>query len=269
MLDDLILDTEVHLKEGTLSQEEKVKVKSFINNVKPAVEKQENFPVLSKLYELEALTLYEPDDGSMFASLCFSTAMNLVGTPYDYNGLMTETARNWAKNYGGIHTTQDRFTYGPWQLGYDLESAYINNDSYVIYGNPVPIRNMLAELEGEELKAFLKAGAKLERKGEKIFGAIQPVNNYMLKDWDTVISTYNGKIYKIALTYQLYEQYLDLVMLKIQNDLNRRVGKAKSNHLDKNELIFEGNDVRVRVQQRKLPVDDDIYQINLIAKDIR
>src|ERR1035437_545308 len=113
VLDNLIKDTEIQLIDGDLTQPEIDRIKKFIGDIKPNVEKQENYPVLSKLYELEALTLYKPNDNSMLANLCFSMAMNFIGTPYSYDGLVTETAKEWAKNYAGISMMSDRFTYGP------------------------------------------------------------------------------------------------------------------------------------------------------------
>jgi hypothetical protein len=163
------------------------------------------------------------------------------------------------------HSEDDHFMFGPWTLGASLDESYENDDSIKFYGLNVPIRKVLNVLEGKPLKEFKRAGAKAEYRDEVFYEAI-PVNNVGYSNWDTVLSTHEGNIYKIGLTLPVTQDNYGMTLSLVSNDLNRRFGNSELNKHDKNEFIYEDSTIRARLATREIPNAPGMYIFRLVAR---
>jgi len=159
----------------------------------------------------------------------------------------------------------DHFMFGPWTLGASLDELYENDDSIKFYGLNVPARKVLNVLDGKPLKEFKRAGAKAEYRDEVFYEAI-PVNNVGYSNWDTVLSTHEGTIYKIGLTLPVSQNDYGMTLSLVSNDLNRRFGNSELNKHDKNEFIYEDSAIRARLATREMPNVPGMYVFRIVAR---
>lgn len=156
--------------------------------------------------------------------------------------------------------------FGTWFLGYPIEKALQENIKYKLYDTPVPMKEIVKEIQGDELEEFRLAGAATEFDDEKLYDSKNNLGvNYLgLMGWDYILATHKGSVYKIALTYRVEPSYLDYVNEKLSEDLNGRFGKPKKKFLNKSQRVWENDGVRVRVAFRNFPTGEK--QVNLIAQ---
>ena len=181
-----------------------------------------------------------------------------------YNAQFTKLAYDMGLE-NNTSNENDHFMFGPWTLGASLDDIYEGDGSIKFYGLNVPVQKVLNVLDGKPLKEFKKAGAKAEYRDEVFYEAI-PVNNVGYSNWDTVLSTHEGNIYKIGLTLPVTQNDYGMTLSLVSNDLNRRFGNSELNKRDKNEFIYEDSAIRARLATREMPNAPGMYIFRIVAR---
>jgi hypothetical protein len=152
--------------------------------------------------------------------------------------------------------------FGDIELDYDLSQALADNETFYIEGEQYKARDIFVKLSDSEVSAFRAAGAAAEYDDEILYETSQKIP--LLDAYcDCMISTHNGKIFKVALTYAgSKEQTLGL------QELNERwftqfLGQPQ--RLSGKMLLWDTpySRIRVNVRSRLFP---KFSQFQLIAR---